>query len=458
LKPEEFGQYKGWWYDTNEPIAAEDWAAYRAIKYGAVSINEKIIIEAFDGTRKTILNSAFPLQNSSQDIIGAVLLNQDVTRQFQLKDELDSVYEGMQSLMRQSPSALLVTDAGGRIRMANTFAEDLFGFSREELTGRSIGNLIPDWRKCPCVEAPQLSTKCDEEFTAVCKDQKVILTEMEVSDLRDENNNLLLFSIRDLRIWENLVKSIDDIIVSERRLRIQAEEAVRSRGQLLSEISHDLKNHIQAIAVNLALLKKGLAGGELGARARLVGATTAIKRMRMLLRDLLDTENMEGGFFSVKDRQKGVPISKIANDVVHEFDGLAAEKHISLNLEIENNLPPAYIDQSRVIRVFENLLGNAIKFSLEGGKIDVVNKPYKNFIECVVSDTGPGVDRKIAPFIFERFVVADTTDKYGVGLGLPIAKGIINAHGGSIWLQENKPSGASFHFTLPVAEELSPSQ
>jgi len=270
--------------------------------------------------------------------------------------------------------------------------------------------------------------------------------------------NLLLFSIRDLRIWERLIERIDDIIVSERILRIQAEEAVRSRGQLLSEISHDLKNHIQAIAVNLALLEKGLSGGEVGPRMRVVGTTTAVKRMRMLLRDLLDAENMESGFFSVKDRQKGLPIANIANDVVHEFNGLAAEKGININLTIERNLPLAYIDQSRIIRVFENLLGNAIKFSPERGKINVVLKPCKNAIECIVSDNGPGVDRKIAPFIFERFVVADnTTDKFGVGLGLPIARGIIDAHGGSIWFQENRPSGASFHFTLPAAGELSPS-
>jgi signal transduction histidine kinase len=136
---------------------------------------------------------------------------------------------------------------------------------------------------------------------------------------------------------------------------------------------------------------------------------------------------------------------------------LAQEKKVRLDREITERLPRITADAGRVLQVLSNLVGNAIKFTPEGGRIVIGAKPVAGGVEFFVSDTGPGIPPDQLERIFGRFWQADVTDRRGIGLGLTIAKGIMDAHGGRLWVESTLGQGTTFRFilgtVLPVTSE-----
>jgi signal transduction histidine kinase len=131
------------------------------------------------------------------------------------------------------------------------------------------------------------------------------------------------------------------------------------------------------------------------------------------------------------------------------FADLAGRKLIGLRIAVPEGGLEVFADKERVLQVLSNLVGNAIKFTPENGKIDLSARPADEMVLVSVSDTGPGIVSRDVPHLFERFWKADSRARRGAGLGLYIAKGIVDAHGGKIWVETDLGSGTTFHFTLP---------
>jgi signal transduction histidine kinase len=205
------------------------------------------------------------------------------------------------------------------------------------------------------------------------------------------------------------------------------------------------------------LLRRHDVDPEHGARKPAETIERAVARMNRLIQDLLDVTRMEAGRLSV-DRAR-VSIGHVLAESVEAQMPLAASASLELRLDVARDLPEVLADRHRLLQVFENLIGNAIKLTQPGGRITVGVAPRDGEALVWVADTGPGIAANDLPHLFDRFWQAPRAGRRGAGLGLPIVKGIVDAHGGRVWVESTPERGSTFFFTIPTApraEERAP--
>jgi signal transduction histidine kinase len=227
-------------------------------------------------------------------------------------------------------------------------------------------------------------------------------------------------------------------------LKQKAEAATRARDDVLATVSHDLKNPLGTIYTSAALLLDMEMSPEAQKRQLDIIRRTA-QRMDRLILDLLDVSRMEAGRFSVEPRPESA--HALVTETKELLDSIAAAKNIELRAELRSGDVPVSADRDRVLQVFSNLVGNAVKFTPEGGIITLAVEQDGQHVRFSVSDTGAGIDDADLPRIFDRFWHG--REGGGSGLGLAIARGVVEAHGGEIDV-ESGGAGTTFRFTLPV--------
>jgi signal transduction histidine kinase len=173
--------------------------------------------------------------------------------------------------------------------------------------------------------------------------------------------------------------------------------------------------------------------------------------MDRLIQDLLSVTTIEAGRLSIAPRK--LRVEELFQDALEMLESSAREKSITLKVDRAADLPPVRGDAARVLQVFSNLVGNAVKFTPEGGVITLSAARADNRIYCTIADTGPGIPPEDLPRIFGKFWQSKRGDKRGVGLGLAIARGIVEAHGGTINVRSEMGRGSAFSFSLPVWSE-----
>ena len=174
--------------------------------------------------------------------------------------------------------------------------------------------------------------------------------------------------------------------------------------------------------------------------------------MNRMTQDLLDIASVEAGHLLVE--RSRVPVSQLICDVVEAQKSIAAAASVDLRVETAREVPDVWADRDRLLQVFDNLVGNALKFTPPGGRIRVGTALNENEVQFWVADTGVGVAAEDLPHVFDRFWQARKGERHGTGLGLPIVKGIIEAHGGRIWVESVLGVGTTFFFALPAADQL----
>jgi PAS domain S-box-containing protein len=235
------------------------------------------------------------------------------------------------------------------------------------------------------------------------------------------------------------------------RLYRAAERAIAARDEVLAIVAHDLRNPLGTILMQAQILGGGLDEPESPARKASGRIEHAARRMNRLIQDLLDVTRVEAGQVALE--RAALPTRELAAEAVEAQRTLAAAASIELRLDAGEHLPDLFADRHRVLQVFENLIGNALKFTPAGGRITVGAVPHAGFVLCWVRDTGPGIPAQDQPHLFDRFWQARrirAEKRSGAGLGLPIVKGIIEAHGGRIWVESAPGEGSTFYFTLPT--------
>lgn len=255
------------------------------------------------------------------------------------------------------------------------------------------------------------------------------------------------YTIADLTLAEELARRVA-MAVDNARLYREAQQAVRSREQVLAFVSHDMKNPLNTITLSLALLDIR----ELPEKKRtdqLAVIRRSVERMNGLIQDLLDAAKTESGSLTVDPKKHEV--AHLVGEALGLHQALAQQKGLSLDSELGPELPPVKADRDRILRVFGNLLGNAVKFTPSEGRVTVSARPTGADVEFAVSDTGPGISPSDLPRLFEPYWQARERSREGTGLGLAITKGIVVAHGGRIWVESRLGHGSTFYFTLPTA-------
>ena len=256
----------------------------------------------------------------------------------------------------------------------------------------------------------------------------------------------LVRAVPDLSLFLLIAIAISTLIESLRKARARADAAARSREQLLAVVAHDLRNPLATIKLTVTSLQRRPADEESLPR-RLDVIDRSANRMETLIRDLVDATRMEhaGVELAIRDER----VESIIRDAVELFSPLVREKALEMTagLDVEGVIR---CDRDRVLQVLGNLIGNAVRFTPEGGRISLRAIPQEGEVRFEVEDTGPGIRPDHLPHIFERYW---TSDQKGSGLGLFIAESIVRAHGGGMGVDAAPGAGARFFFTLPRAPQ-----
>jgi PAS domain S-box-containing protein len=257
-----------------------------------------------------------------------------------------------------------------------------------------------------------------------------------------------IFSESDINLAE-LVAMRFAIVIDNARLYQDSQRAIKLRENILSIVSHDLKNPLSTIKSSIQILPKFITEEENKVQSQkfINIINKKLVQAERLIADLLDFAKIESGTLRLSISERD--INNIVEGVVEDFSEKAAKKNIDIKSINLTDIMKIDCDEDRITQVLSNLIGNAIKFTPENGKVEIVLKNQKSAILFSVSDTGKGISQANVHKVFEKYWQAKETAHLGTGLGLPISKGIIEAHNGKIWIDSEEGKGTTFYFTLP---------
>lgn len=256
-----------------------------------------------------------------------------------------------------------------------------------------------------------------------------------------------VYGSRDMRIAQELAQRAA-LAVENARLYRAAQHAIQARDNVLGIVAHDLRNPLGTILMVTGVLRRGASQRE---QEPVEMIQRAAGRMKHLIEDLLDVTLIDAGKLTLEPTS--LPAGQIVAEAVEAQKPLVAAASLECRLELGEGLPDVRADHNRLFQVFENLIGNALKFTAPGGCITIGAAPQGDEVRFWVSDTGSGIAAEDRPHVFDRFWQARKARRQGAGLGLPIVKGIVEAHGGRVWVESSVGRGSTFFFTIPTAPE-----
>jgi PAS domain S-box-containing protein len=252
----------------------------------------------------------------------------------------------------------------------------------------------------------------------------------------------------DVNLAEELARRAA-LSIDNARLYGVARRAIRARDDILGIVAHDLRNPLGAVLLQAGSLRR--TGGQPERRSRRApeAIERAATRMDRLIRDMLDVTRLEAGRLPVEPAS--ISLEPLVADSLEAQKALAASGSVDLQSNLAHELPPVWADRDRLLQVLENLIGNALKFTEARGCITVGAAPRGDEVLVWVADTGTGIPAEHLPHLFDRFWRARPNERRGAGLGLTIVKGIVEAHGGRIWVESTPGRGSTFFFTIPTS-------
>jgi signal transduction histidine kinase len=237
--------------------------------------------------------------------------------------------------------------------------------------------------------------------------------------------------------------------IENARLYSQAQRAIAARQDVLSFVSHDLKNPLMGIMLSVeTILRAAPPEDRRRSASQLHRVMRGAQQMRRMIEDLLDMTMLESGRLNVDIASHD--LGKVLEDAVEGFTGRASARQVNLEVALPPDATMVACDRQRLVQVLSNLIDNALKFTPAKGRINVTGRAVEGMALCTVADTGSGIPTSVRPRVFERFVQADAGGREGRGLGLYIAKGLIEGQGGSIWVDSQEGRGTTFSLTLPL--------
>lgn len=381
-----------------------------------------------------ILATYFPVRTGdSVTGVGGVVM--DVTEEKRTEQALRIEQARLRSIVEHAPAAIWVKDSAGRVVLANERLADALGHTQEEVIGHRSDQMLPT----------EFATQHQEHDRIVLAENRAI----EVEEVVPSPTGMRTFLSIKFPIPGDppLVGGIATEITDRKRMEEDLRIAVRTREDMMAVVGHDLRSPLGAVQLSATLLLSQL-GGDQRARRHLDMIHRACMRIENLIDDLLDTASIRAGRFVVETRSES--LDEVVSEALELQRPLAEEQ--SITIVGTCHLPEIRVrcDRDRILQVFGNLIGNALKFSSAGGTITVDCARDGDMVRISVTDTGPGIKPEVLQHLFDPYWSGPDHAKYGAGLGLYIVRGIIERHGGRVWVESELGHGATFFFTLPI--------
>ena len=342
----------------------------------------------------------------------------------------------MTAIVNSLAEGLILVDSSNRVLHINPAAEYLLDISTDGIDkdftdiiqNEALINIFKENQRQISLNKPIVS-----EVTLAHHDERLVLRIIS-SPFLDENG----FTLGTVYLFDDITRE---------------KEIDQMKSDFISLVSHELRTPLTSIIGFVSFILDGKAGAiNDKQRNSLARVQRQSKRLAALINDLLDISRIESGRIQMK--QEPIPLLEIATQRIEEIRPQADEKSIQLNLNTPESVPKIVGDEERMGQVFTNLIGNAIKFTPNNGEVSVKLKVDGNLLHVEVIDTGPGIPVEERQKVFDKFYqLSDihTRQQGGSGLGLSITRSIVEAHGGTLWIDDgNRGKGSNFQFVLPL--------
>ncbi|HEX7938887.1 MAG TPA: PAS domain-containing sensor histidine kinase [Gemmatimonadaceae bacterium] len=348
-------------------------------------------------------------------------------------------------IVRISADAVICMDSDHRITLFNEGAERIFGWTAAEMIGQPLDRLLPE-------RARGVHDHHIEGFRTAEDNARRMGERREISGVRKNGEEFPAeAAIAKVHMGDSVVYSVVlRDITQQMELQKRLQRAVIARDETVGMVAHDLRNPLSAIKMlSATLLETGaIVRPEVADNVSLI--RSAAEQMDALIQDLLDVTRAEAGQLRV-DMQP-VETRDLLEHALTTMRPLLERADIALKTDVGAQFK-VMADVPRIGQVVSNLLGNAIKFTPKGGTVTIRATRTKDGAQFSVSDTGAGIGAEVLPHVFDRYWQLPNASirARGAGLGLPIARGIIQAHGGRMWAESELGKGSTFSFTLTLA-------
>src|SRR6266404_2966061 len=391
----------------------------------------------------TALNAS-ALRDTEGRVIGAIGILRDMR-------ELDKARAYAESLIKNAPDPVFVSDLEGKIHQANDAVSHLFGFRQDEVVEQSVSRFLgaDETREFVAAlrEVVEHGVSRNVRLHPGSASGEVISTTLNASALRAADGNVIgaIGILRDMRAYEQVLHDLED---SRRELR----DADQAKDRFLAIVSHELRTPLTAMLGWARLLTAGMLDDATSARALQVIERNT-KLLAQLIDDLLEVSRIVTG----KLRLEIGPVDLVAviESAIEAVQGLADAKSIGLKAVLDPSAGSVAGDPGRLQQVVWNLLANAIKFTPCRGRIDLRLEGAGSHARLTVRDTGRGISPELLPHIFDRFRQDERTRRHGgLGLGLAIVCHIVKLHEGTVWAEsDGEDRGATLVVELPLPGE-----
>ncbi|HEY2994602.1 MAG TPA: PAS domain-containing protein [Methylomirabilota bacterium] len=416
--------------------------ALREVVERGVTRNVRLNPRSASGERIPTTLNASALRGPEGRVIGVIGILRDMR-------ELDKARAYAESLIKNAPDPVFVSDLQGKILQANDAVYTLLGFRTAEVVEQSLSRFITvdETREFMAAlrEVVARGVTRNARLNPRSASGEVIPTTLNASALRDVDGVVIgaIGILRDMRAYERVVRDLEE---SRRKL----DEANRAKDEFLATLSHELRTPLNAILGWARLLRSGTLDAD-GMRRGPEVIERNTRVLAQLIEDLLDVSRIITGKLRLEVRPADlIPVVIAAMEAVQTA---ADAKGIRLEASLDPTLGLVPTDPDRLQQVVWNLLTNAIKFTPIGGRVDVRLRRTDSVVRLTVSDTGKGIRPELLPFVFDRFRQgeASTGRQYGgLGLGLAIVRHIVELHGGVVRAESAGDNhGATFTVDLP---------
>jgi PAS domain S-box-containing protein len=404
------------------------------------SFETKCRIRGRDGSYRWFLNRAQPGRDAEGWIVRWAGSLTDIDDLVRAEERLRESKERLAGIVSTAMDAIITVDEDQHVVLFNEAAERMFGCRAADAMGQPLDRFIPE-----CFHR----ANSHDSLTALRADGTEFPIEAAISNIDVGGRKLYTIIHRDITERKQ-AEAEHEKLMKEQLARAAAEAASRSKDEFLATVSHELRSPLTAILGYGRILQSGKTDGEIIHKAVAVIERSAKAQLR-IIEDLLDSARIIAGKLRIElEAIDIVPVLEAALDTARPA---AEAKGVKLVSDFSRVPEPTFGDSTRLQQIVWNLLANAVKFTPQGGWVELRMEGAVDHIRITVSDNGKGIEPQFLPFIFDRFRQADSSSSRrvgGLGLGLSLVKHLVELHGGTIMVaSEGVERGSTFTVILP---------